>query len=98
MGLWTLIRLALVALAVWFLYRTLKRWIGGGQSPKQKTVKRYPGEVIDEMVQDPQCGTYLPRQEAITAFIRGQEHYFCSTECRDAFKAGKPPENNDDQA
>jgi YHS domain-containing protein len=37
------------------------------------------------MVQDPHCGTYLPRSEALAMTVRGEKHYFCSKTCRDAF-------------
>lgn len=91
MGLWGLIRLILIALAVWWLYKAVRRLLG---AERPRPVPHRPpadGEVLDVMVQDPQCGTYLPRQEAIKAVIRGEQHYFCSRECRDDFKAGVPP-------
>ncbi|KIX11700.1 TRASH domain-containing protein [Dethiosulfatarculus sandiegensis] len=37
------------------------------------------------MVQDPHCGTYLPMNEAIHVRSRGEDLYFCSKECRDAY-------------
>ena len=40
----------------------------------------------EQMVQDPQCGTYLPLSEAISANIRGKQEYFCSRKCRSQFK------------
>lgn len=35
----------------------------------------------EEMVRDPQCGTYLPKSEARPAQVDGQTHYFCSEKC-----------------
>ncbi|MEJ2199432.1 MAG: PP0621 family protein [Desulfuromonadaceae bacterium] len=49
--------------------------------PPQKTRQ---GE---DMVRDPQCGTYIPRGDALEKTVGGQKHYFCSTECRDRFSA-----------
>jgi YHS domain-containing protein len=46
-------------------------------TPPEKTSR---GE---EMVLDPECGTYVPRNDAIKSQIKGSTHYFCSTECRD---------------
>lgn len=40
----------------------------------------------EQMVHDPQCGTYLPISEAIRANVHGQQHYFCSRKCRRQFK------------
>lgn len=39
----------------------------------------------EEMVQDPHCGTYLPRGDALEKTVRGEKRYFCSKACRDAF-------------
>jgi YHS domain-containing protein len=40
------------------------------------------------MVKDEICGTYVPREEALTAFRDGVEHHFCSEECRRLFLQG----------
>ena len=40
----------------------------------------------EDMVRDPQCGTYLPRGDALTRTVKGKRYYFCSPECRDAFR------------
>ncbi|PLX84323.1 MAG: hypothetical protein C0617_08440 [Desulfuromonas sp.] len=37
------------------------------------------------MVQDPHCGTYVPRGDSLTKTVRGKVFHFCSEECRDAF-------------
>jgi len=47
--------------------------------PPEKTTR---GE---EMVQDPECNTYVPRGDAIKAQHKGETHYFCSNECRDKY-------------
>ncbi len=91
MGLGGLLRYLLIALAVWILYRTLRRWVSGasgGGRPRRGTGPSGESEVLDVMVQDPQCGTYLPRHEAIRAWARGEERFFCSEACRDNFLAG----------
>jgi YHS domain-containing protein len=90
-GLWSLIKLGLIALAVWLLYKSARRFLGAEGSSRGR-VRRQPGPdgVIDVMVQDPQCGTYLPKQEAIRAWVKGEERHFCSEACRDAFIKGEP--------
>lgn len=40
----------------------------------------------ERMVEDPQCGTFLPISDAISAHIDGQEHYFCSKKCLKEYK------------
>jgi YHS domain-containing protein len=37
------------------------------------------------MVQDPFCGTYIPRRESIRRVMEGEEYLFCSEECADKF-------------
>jgi len=46
------------------------------------------GNVIDEMVQDPFCKTYIPKREAVKRVIGGKEILFCSKECADRFESG----------
>jgi YHS domain-containing protein len=45
--------------------------------------------VTEEMVQDPNCHTYLPRSQGIRRKIRGREYFFCSPGCLDKFLAGR---------
>jgi len=79
-----MIRLLLLALLFYLGYsflRSLLRSLPGRPSvPREAASAR--GE---EMVRDPQCGTYLPRGAALEKTVRGERHYFCSRECRDAF-------------
>ena len=39
-----------------------------------------------EMVQDPNCETYVSEADAIRATIAGQDHYFCSEKCADEYR------------
>ena len=39
-----------------------------------------------EMVQDPNCETYIPVTEAVTATIAGREHFFCSEQCAEEYR------------
>jgi uncharacterized protein len=47
-----------------------------------------PGQIRGVMVKDEICGTYIPREEALTEFRAGAEHYFCSEECRRKSRKG----------
>src|SRR5262245_26533814 len=40
-----------------------------------------------ELKKDPVCGTFISTATAFQKYASGQTHYFCSTECRDKFKA-----------
>ena len=41
--------------------------------------------MIDEMVQDPLCKTYIPLRESVKRTIDGQELFFCSDACAIAY-------------
>ena len=40
-------------------------------------------KIAGELVRDPVCGTYVPRDAALAARVGGETRYFCSTACRD---------------
>lgn len=46
-----------------------------------------PGGAVD-LVRDPVCGTFVPRDGALRGRLKGQEAYFCSPACRD--QAARP--------
>jgi len=79
-----LLLLSVLCYLAYTLFRSFMRKLPG-QRNTPPAAKSSRGE---EMVQDPQCGTYLPRGDALSKTVRGQKHYFCSAACRDAF-AGK---------
>ncbi len=80
-----MVRLILFLLLLFLIYTVfaaLRQFLTGrsGKLPPEKTRR---GE---DMVRDPQCGVYLPRSEAVRKTIGGRPHYFCSKECRNAFR------------
>jgi uncharacterized protein len=77
-----MIRIIFLAVFAYILYRLVK----GVFSPKTRIDRRKPGGVIDEMVKDPFCGTYIPKRESIRRVLEGQEYLFCSDECADKFE------------
>ena len=77
-----LLILVLLGFLVYTVIHALQNSIGrSNQTPPPASTPN--GE---DMVKDPQCGTYVPRSDALEATIRGERHYFCSKECRDAFR------------
>jgi uncharacterized protein len=72
----------LVAMIVYKLFR----WIWKNDKPAQKRPRPSQGEqVVEEMKQDPICGTYVASSLAVTAVHKGATVYFCSSVCRDKF-------------
>ncbi len=74
--------LALIAagyLAYKWLIRPKSKQAKDPNGPQQK------GRIEDEMIQDPQCGAYFPKSQAIPAKIDGKRVLFCSEKCRDDY-------------
>ena len=76
-------KLLIFAFLAYLLYRLVKGVFG----PRQEIDKGMNGGVIDEMVQDPYCETYIPRRDSVMRHIEGKEYFFCSTECASKFKS-----------
>lgn len=41
-----------------------------------------------ELVKDPQCGVYIPKDRALKADIGGRTLYFCSRLCLESYRKG----------
>lgn len=80
-----MVRLIIIVLLAYFAYKLFKNLfrIGPGSSRKNG-----PEGAISEMVEDPFCKTYVPRNEAYRAVVNGEELFFCSKECAEKFKKG----------
>jgi YHS domain-containing protein len=78
-------RLIAFAVLLYLLYRLVKGFLTQGKEYREK---EHHG-VVDEMVQDPVCKTYIPRREAVKRTFRGKDILFCSKECADKFKFEK---------
>jgi YHS domain-containing protein len=75
-------RLIILALLGYLLYRLIRGVFKSGQ----KISRTENGGVIDEMVQDPVCKTYIPLRDAQRRIIDGREYFFCSKECAERFE------------
>jgi uncharacterized protein len=86
-----MIRLLLLAIIIYLGYRLFKNFFLAipRKGTDISTARSRRGE---EMVLDPQCGTYVPRGDALEGRAAGKKHYFCSKECRAAYQQRQ--ENN----
>jgi YHS domain-containing protein len=66
--------LAALGLGAIALGRTLLRQQG-------QVTGRSEGPLLDELVQDPQCGVYIPKSQAISRVVNGERRFFCSRAC-----------------
>lgn len=80
-----MIRLILVVLllvALFFLVRGMIRDMKARNGP------RTVAGTHDQVVQDPVCLVYVPRESAVATKVGEQTYYFCSKECAQAFERG----------
>ena len=77
-----MVRLIFFGILAYLLYRIVK----GVFSPKAKVNRGSAQRIVDEMVQDPFCKTYVPRRDSVRRVIQGQEVFFCSKDCADKYR------------
>ena len=75
----TFILIVVVYQAVKTVFRAALSSYQGGEKRQQ----RIPGE---EMVQDPQCRTYVVKDRALVRRVGGRTEHFCSASCADAYE------------
>ena len=80
-----MIRILIYAVLAYLLFRIIK----GLFFQSRHITKGERGGVIDEMVQDPQCGTYIPKRDTVRRVIGGEEFFFCSDRCAAEFESVK---------
>lgn len=79
-----LIRLFFWGLLLYIGYRVLKALVTTGSSGAQDDRERR--DAGEETVQDPVCGIYLSRDNAIVGTLEGRRYYFCSMGCLEKFR------------
>ncbi|MDY6851846.1 MAG: hypothetical protein SV487_07210 [Thermodesulfobacteriota bacterium] len=83
------LRWVMIVVLFYLIYRVVK---GLGRPSRPMTPPQRDNEVgapgasrSEDLVQDPQCGVFIPRSEGVASVVDGQVLYFCSTGCRDKF-------------
>jgi len=79
-----LIRILFFFFLIYILYSLIKKVFGTGSKISGRDSS---SGIISEMVQDPYCKTYIPRNEAYKIILGGEEIMFCSRECADKYKS-----------
>ncbi len=84
-----LVRLLLVLAVGYLVIAGIRRLFLPAASSGQKRARQEHAQGADgvALVQDPQCGRFIPQDEAIQVSRRGRTVYFCSQECRAAYRA-----------
>lgn len=74
-----LLRLIIFAAVAFFAYLLLRRTLaglGGRAAPRAEREHEVP-----QLVQDPNCGVYVDRAEAVRRDVPGGVLFFCSARC-----------------
>ena len=85
-----LLQFIVVMWVVRYAFRAISRWLGGAE--RQQVGGEFsegaPAKPIyrGQMVRDPVCGVFVPRERAIEAHQGGAVQHFCSENCRQAFQ------------
>jgi YHS domain-containing protein len=75
----------LFLLAGLWLLRLLWRLLTAARIPRQPGRAAKPRPVAGELMQDPQCGTYVSTAISVKGRRGDQELHFCSEKCREEF-------------
>jgi YHS domain-containing protein len=73
-----IIYLIILAVVYWAIKRALF-------PPKSKMTQ--PEETAEELVQDPVCQCYIPKNQSLAVSIKGKKLFFCSEECYKKYMA-----------
>ena len=76
-------RLILLAGIIYFLLKWLRRSTAAAPAPRSG--QPAAEQKVEEMVQDPVCGTWVPAGQAIIMNEGRERRFFCSPECRDKY-------------
>lgn len=81
-GLLRFLAILLLALLARLLF---SNWLRPKSGVSRDTKSNSKSKPVASMVKDPQCGTYVAPELAISAGHRGKTLHFCSNRCRDLY-------------
>ncbi len=85
------VRLFIVILVIYLGFKTFSwaKRITRAQPNPDSGLKSDGMGAVNEMVRDPICGLYVPRDEAVTLVGNGTTVHFCSEGCRTKYLQGR---------
>lgn len=78
-------RLLIYAIAVFIGYLIYKSVRESLSRPAQMHRRKQDEAITAELVEDPVCHTYCPKNNSLVARVEEGTYYFCSEECRQKF-------------
>ena len=77
--------------AIWKLLQGVMQGLAGPSAQSRQAGPRRESSGVPaqgvQMVKDPVCGTYVVPDRAVSTTVGRQTVYFCSTACRDKYRA-----------
>ena len=83
-----LIRLIVVFLLIYFLYRLFKGVFRSSKPEVRGKAEQGTVSKEEDLVEDPHCHRYLPMSQAYKTTISGKDVFFCSRACCEEYKSG----------
>ena len=83
-----LLRLIAIAVLAYIVMRLARRLLQAGAPRRDPRLDARAPEGAD-LVRDPACGVHVPRDSAIPERAGGEELWFCSERCREAYARGE---------
>jgi YHS domain-containing protein len=84
-----IIRLAVLVLVFYLLYKLWKGIFLTRETPKNNPAVTGQPERGEELIEDPFCHRYIPASQAYRSTVDGQAMFFCSEECCEHYKSEK---------
>jgi uncharacterized protein len=86
-----IVRILLLAFAIYLIRRFLGIFMGSAKRPSAKSASKSDANY---MVKDPVCGMYMDSRLAVRLESAGEITYFCSEECKNKFLDKSPEERS----
>lgn len=77
-----MIRFAVLALLIGVFFLLIRTYFTPGTRKEDEEITTGTSA---EMVQDPNCETYIPKDQAVEKWVHGKILHFCSETCADEF-------------
>ncbi len=81
-----MMKLILISIFIYLLFKFF-RLLFLKPPEQKKPPQTNTGGMINEMVQDPVCKVYVPKNSSLSIRDSGTTYYFCSKKCMEKFKA-----------
>ena len=80
-----LLRLLLLVVALWLIILVVRRLFLPPPSFPSRKKEEEKGQEGVPLVQDLQCGRFVPERDAVSTSFHGRRLHFCSQECCDLY-------------